>query len=126
MTVYCKFGTALEILTGKWKSLILLRLLNNGTMRFSELQKPFRIFRKDAGPAVERTGISRYCASRSVCANSAKGRILDYRVRTAHEARAPDNERLGAGHVRHMQKLYGEEDEAEAKPSDLRKIDSLR
>lgn len=32
----------------------------------------------------------------------------------------------GAGHVQHMQKLYGEEDEAEAKPSDLRKIDSLR
>ncbi len=39
MTVYCKFGTALDILTGKWKSLILLRLLSNGTMRFSELQK---------------------------------------------------------------------------------------
>lgn len=39
MTVYCKFGTALEILTGKWKSLILLRLLINGTMQFSELQK---------------------------------------------------------------------------------------
>ncbi|WP_347876878.1 winged helix-turn-helix transcriptional regulator [Paenibacillus taichungensis] len=39
MTVYCKFGTALDILTGKWKSLILLRLLSNSTMRFSELQK---------------------------------------------------------------------------------------
>ncbi|OME94540.1 MULTISPECIES: winged helix-turn-helix transcriptional regulator [Paenibacillus] len=39
MTIYCKFGTALEILTGKWKTLILLRLLSSDTMRFSELQK---------------------------------------------------------------------------------------
>jgi len=39
MTTYCKFETTLEILIGKWKPVILLRLLANGTMRFSELQK---------------------------------------------------------------------------------------
>lgn len=39
MTAYCKFETTLEILIGKWKPVILLRLLANGTMRFSELQK---------------------------------------------------------------------------------------
>lgn len=35
----CKFETALELLVGKWKPVILLRLFTNGTMRFSELQK---------------------------------------------------------------------------------------
>ncbi|MFD7522280.1 winged helix-turn-helix transcriptional regulator [Paenibacillus chitinolyticus] len=39
MTTFCKFETALEILVGKWKPVILLRLFSNGTMRFSELQK---------------------------------------------------------------------------------------
>ncbi|MBM7567113.1 winged helix-turn-helix transcriptional regulator [Paenibacillus sacheonensis] len=39
MTAYCKFETALDILVGKWKPVILLRLFANGTMRFSELQK---------------------------------------------------------------------------------------
>ncbi|UKS28405.1 helix-turn-helix transcriptional regulator [Paenibacillus sp. HWE-109] len=39
MTTYCKFETALDILVGKWKPVILLRLFSNGTMRFSELQK---------------------------------------------------------------------------------------
>ncbi|MFE4571717.1 winged helix-turn-helix transcriptional regulator [Paenibacillus chitinolyticus] len=39
MSTFCKFETALEILVGKWKPVILLRLFSNGTMRFSELQK---------------------------------------------------------------------------------------
>lgn len=39
MTTFCKFEKALEILIGKWKPVIMLRLFANGTMRFSELQK---------------------------------------------------------------------------------------
>ncbi|WP_328592486.1 winged helix-turn-helix transcriptional regulator [Paenibacillus cymbidii] len=39
MATFCQFEKALEILVGKWKPLILLRLFANGTMRFSELQK---------------------------------------------------------------------------------------
>ncbi|MFD0670951.1 winged helix-turn-helix transcriptional regulator [Cohnella sp. GCM10027633] len=39
MSSYCKFESALEILVGKWKPVILLRLFANGTMRFGELQK---------------------------------------------------------------------------------------
>lgn len=39
MSTFCKFETALEILIGKWKPVILHRLFANGTMRFSELQK---------------------------------------------------------------------------------------
>jgi len=34
-----KMETALEILVGKWKPVILYQLFTNGTMRFSELQK---------------------------------------------------------------------------------------
>lgn len=39
MTHDCKVETALEILVGKWKPVILFQLFTNGTMRFSELQK---------------------------------------------------------------------------------------
>lgn len=39
MKEYCKFESALDILTGKWKPVILLELIYNGTMRFGELQK---------------------------------------------------------------------------------------
>lgn len=35
----CKIETALEILVGKWKPVILYQLFTNGTLRFSELQK---------------------------------------------------------------------------------------
>lgn len=39
MNSYCKFESALDILVGKWKPVILLQLISNGTLRFSELQK---------------------------------------------------------------------------------------
>ncbi|SEN50311.1 helix-turn-helix domain-containing protein [Paenibacillus sp. OV219] len=39
MKQYCKFESALSILVGKWKPVILLQLIANDTMRFSELQK---------------------------------------------------------------------------------------
>ncbi|MFX3631755.1 MAG: winged helix-turn-helix transcriptional regulator [Candidatus Pristimantibacillus sp.] len=39
MKSYCKFESALDILVGKWKPVILLQLISNGTMRFSELQR---------------------------------------------------------------------------------------
>ncbi|MFC4811937.1 winged helix-turn-helix transcriptional regulator [Paenibacillus sp. GCM10023250] len=35
----CKANTALDILIGKWKPIILYHLGRGGTMRFSELQK---------------------------------------------------------------------------------------
>ena len=39
MSDNCKVETALEILVGKWKPVILFQLFSNGTMRFSELQR---------------------------------------------------------------------------------------
>lgn len=35
----CRVEDALNILVGKWKPIILLHLLKNGTMRFSELKR---------------------------------------------------------------------------------------
>lgn len=35
----CKVDEALSILVGKWKPIILLHLLNEGTQRFSELKR---------------------------------------------------------------------------------------
>jgi DNA-binding HxlR family transcriptional regulator len=35
----CRVDDALDIIVGKWKPVILLHLLKNGTMRFSELKR---------------------------------------------------------------------------------------
>jgi len=35
----CRVEDALDIIVGKWKPIILLHLLKNGTMRFSELKR---------------------------------------------------------------------------------------
>ena len=36
---YCKVSSALSILVGKWKPIILLYLISQGTMRYGELKK---------------------------------------------------------------------------------------
>lgn len=127
MTVYCKFGTALEILTGKWKSLILLRLLSNGTMRFSELQKAIPDISKKMLAQQLKELEYHDIVHREVYAQIPPK--VEYSITEYGQLMKPVLQTMsdwGAGHVQHMQKLYGEEDEAEAKPSDLRKIDSLR
>ncbi|MCT1401729.1 helix-turn-helix transcriptional regulator [Paenibacillus sp. p3-SID867] len=127
MTVYCKFGTALEILTGKWKSLILLRLLSNGTMRFSELQKAIPDISKKMLAQQLKELEYHDIVHREVFAQIPPK--VEYSITEYGQLMKPVLQTMsdwGAGHVQHMQKLYGEEDEAEAKPSDLRKIDSLR
>ncbi|OIB04808.1 HxlR family transcriptional regulator [Paenibacillus sp. LC231] len=126
MTVYCKFGTALEILTGKWKSLILLRLLSNGTMRFSELQKAIPDISKKMLAQQLKELEYHDIVHREVYAQIPPK--VEYSITEYGQLMKPVLQTMsdwGAGHVQHMQKLYGEEDEAEAKPSDLRKIDSL-
>ncbi|WP_336762192.1 winged helix-turn-helix transcriptional regulator [Paenibacillus sp. USHLN196] len=126
MTVYCKFGTALDILTGKWKSLILLRLLSNDTMRFSELQK--------AIPDISKKMLAQQLKEleyHDIVHREMYAQIppkVEYSITAYGQLMKPVLQTMsewGAGHVQHMEKLYGEEDEIGANPSELRKIDSL-
>ncbi|MBB6020357.1 DNA-binding HxlR family transcriptional regulator [Paenibacillus sp. JGP012] len=124
MTVYCKFGTALDILTGKWKSLILLRLLNNGTMRFSELQKNI--------PDISKKMLTQQLKEleyHDIVHREVYPQIppkVEYSITEYGKLMKPVLQTMsdwGAGHVQHMQKLYGE---AETNPTDIRKMESLR
>ncbi|MGF9698648.1 MULTISPECIES: winged helix-turn-helix transcriptional regulator [Paenibacillus] len=124
MTVYCKFGTALDILTGKWKSLILLRLLNNGTMRFSELQKAIPDISKKMLAQQLKELEYHDIVHREVYAEIPPK--VEYSITEYGQLMKPVLQTMsdwGVGHMQHMQKLYGEEDEAEANPSSLRKIE---
>ncbi|MET3940572.1 DNA-binding HxlR family transcriptional regulator [Paenibacillus sp. PvP094] len=126
MTVYCKFGTALDILTGKWKSLILLRLLNNGTMRFSELQKAIPDISKKMLTQQLKELEYHDIVHREVYAQIPPK--VEYSITEYGQLMKPVLQTMsdwGVGHVQHMQKLYGEE-EAELIPTDLRKSDTVR
>lgn len=97
MTVYCRFGTALDILTGKWKSLILLRLLSNGTMRFSELQKAIPDISKKMLTQQLKELEYHDIVHREVYAQippKVEYSITEYGQ--AHETCAPDNEQLAS------------------------------
>ncbi|WP_405170295.1 helix-turn-helix domain-containing protein [Paenibacillus sp. FSL H8-0280] len=126
MTVYCKFGTALDILTGKWKSLILLRLLSNGTMRFSELQKAIPDISKKMLTQQLKELEYHDIVHREVYAQIPPK--VEYSITEYGQLMKPVLQTMsdwGAGHVQHMEMLYGEEDEKRANPSELRKINSL-
>lgn len=126
MTVYCKFGTALDILTGKWKSLILLRLLNNGTMRFSELQKAIPDISKKMLTQQLKELEYHDIVHREVYAQIPPK--VEYSITEYGQLMKPVLQTMsdwGVRHVQHMQKLYGEE-EAETIPTDLRKSDTVR
>lgn len=127
MTVYCKFGTALDILTGKWKSLILLRLLSNGTMRFSELQKAIPDISKKMLTQQLKELEYHDIVHREVYAQIPPK--VEYSITEYGQLMKPVLQTMsdwGAGHMQHMVKLYGKENEKGANPSELRKIDSLR
>lgn len=127
MTVYCKFGTALDILTGKWKSLILLRLLSHGTMRFSELQK--------AIPDISKKMLTQQLKEleyHDIVHREVYPQIppkVEYSITEYGQLMKPVLQTMsdwGAGHVQHMEKLHGEKDEVGANPFDIMKIDSMR
>ncbi|MDQ0718800.1 MULTISPECIES: helix-turn-helix domain-containing protein [unclassified Paenibacillus] len=127
MTVYCKFGTALDILTGKWKSLILLRLLSNGTMRFRDLQKAIPDISKKMLTQQLKELEYHDIVHREVYAQIPPK--VEYSITEYGQLMKPVLQTMsdwGAGHMQHMEKLYGKENEKGANPSELRKIDSLR
>ena len=62
----CPISSAMQILGGKWKIIILSRLMN-GKLRFGELLSmiPFNLG-KGAGRSIERNGARRFGASSAV------------------------------------------------------------
>lgn len=84
-----------------------------------------RYFEKDADPAVKRTEYHDI-VHREVYAQIPPK--VEYSITEYGQLMKPVLQTMsnwGVGHMQHMEKLYGEEDEKGAHPSEPRKIDSL-
>ncbi|GAA3410714.1 winged helix-turn-helix transcriptional regulator [Paenibacillus hodogayensis] len=110
MKEYCKFESALDILIGKWKPVILLQLISNGTMRFSELQKAIPDINKKMLAQqlreLEYNDIVLRVAYNQV-PPKVEYSISDYGKGLSTVLQALND--WGEAHVEHMNELYGEE-----------------
>lgn len=115
MPTICKFEKALEILMGKWKPVILLRLFANGTMRFSELQK--------AIPDINKRMLAQQLKElehNDIIHREVYSQVppkVEYSITAYGHSLHPVLQALndwGEGHVAHMSSLYGEEPETES------------
>lgn len=110
VNTYCKFETALDILIGKWKPVILLRLLNHGTMRFSELQKSIPDITKKMLTQQLRELEYHDIVHREVYKEippRVEYSITEYGQRMTPLLQAMND--WGVNHIAHLQELYGEE-----------------
>lgn len=108
MESYCKFESALDILIGKWKPVILLQLINKGTMRFGELQKSIPDINKKMLTQQLRELEYNNIVHREVYNQippkveysiSEYGKGLSYVLQVLND--------WGVSHIEHMNKLYG-------------------
>ncbi|REE78691.1 HxlR family transcriptional regulator [Paenibacillus taihuensis] len=109
MKQYCKFESALSILIGKWKPVILLRLIANGTMRFSELQKAIPDINKRMLTQQLRELEYHDIVRREVYSQippKVEYSISEYGKGLSTVLQALND--WGATHVEHMDALYGE------------------
>lgn len=114
MTAYCKFETTLEILIGKWKPVILLRLLASGTMRFSELQRSIPDITKKMLSQQLKELEYHDIVHREVYPSippKVEYSISEYGQRLTPILQAMND--WGVGHLAHLTKLYGKERSAE-------------
>jgi DNA-binding HxlR family transcriptional regulator len=110
MKEYCKFESALDILVGKWKPVILLQLISNGTMRFSELQKAIPDINKKMLTQQLRELAYNDIVHREVYSQvppKVEYSISDY-GKGLSKVLQPLND-WGAAHIEHMNELYGED-----------------
>lgn len=110
VNTYCKFETALDILIGKWKPVILLRLLNHGTMRFSELQKSIPDITKKMLTQQLRELEYHDIVHREVYKEippRVEYSITEYGQRMTPLLQAMND--WGVNHIAHLTELYGEE-----------------
>lgn len=106
----CKVETALEILVGKWKPVILYQLFSNHTMRFSELQK--------AIPAISKKMLTqqlRELEYHDIVHREVYRQIppkVEYSITEYGQGMATALEAIndwGMTHVEHLNELYGED-----------------
>ncbi|QHW31731.1 helix-turn-helix transcriptional regulator [Paenibacillus rhizovicinus] len=116
MKSYCKFESALDILIGKWKPIILLQLISNGTMRFSELEKSI--------PDINKRMLTqqlRELEYNDIVHREAYNQIppkVEYSISTYGQGLSVVLQVLndwGESHIEHMKELYGAEN-AENEP----------
>lgn len=104
----CKAETALEILVGKWKPVILYQLFKNGTMRFSELQRALPDITKKMLTSQLRELEYHDIVHRRVYRQIPPK--VEYSITEHGRSMAPVLDamnRWGAAHFEHMNELYG-------------------
>jgi DNA-binding HxlR family transcriptional regulator len=110
MAAYCKFETALDILVGKWKPVILLRLFANGTMRFSELQRAIPDITKKMLTQQLRELEYHDIVHREIYHQippKVEYSITEYGQRMTSLLQAMND--WGVGHIAHLNELYGDD-----------------
>lgn len=115
MSDTCKVETALEILVGKWKPVILYQLFSTGTMRFSELQRAIPDISKkmltqqlrelEYHDIIHRE-VYRQIPPKVEYSITEYGNSMSAALQAIHE--------WGVNHVDHLNKLYGDNNTVES------------
>ncbi|MBB6730187.1 winged helix-turn-helix transcriptional regulator [Cohnella zeiphila] len=116
----CKAETALEILIGKWKPVILYHLFSNGTMRFSELHKAIPDITKKMLTSQLRELEYHDIVHRKIYPEIPPK--VEYSITEYGQRLTPLLQTMGdwgSAHERHLKELYGEDRPAE--PLNLKK-----
>ncbi|MEC0372225.1 winged helix-turn-helix transcriptional regulator [Paenibacillus chibensis] len=115
MSDRCRVETALEILVGKWKPVILFQLFSHGTMRFSELQKAIPDITKKMLTSQLRELEYHDIVHREIYQQippKVEYSITEYGMGMTPVLQAMND--WGMAHVEHLNELYGEEREVES------------
>ncbi|GIP26657.1 MarR family transcriptional regulator [Paenibacillus sp. J23TS9] len=115
MSAECRVETALEILVGKWKPVILFQLFSNGTMRFSELQKAIPDITKKMLTSQLRELENHDIVHRKIYQQippKVEYSITEYGIGMTPVLQAMND--WGMAHVEHLNELYGEVREVES------------
>lgn len=115
MSNQCKVETALEILVGKWKPVILFQLFSNGTMRFSELQKAIPDITKKMLTSQLRELEYHDIVHREIYQQippKVEYSITEYGMGMTPVLQAMND--WGMAHVEHLNEIYGEDREVDS------------
>ncbi|MEH7122230.1 helix-turn-helix domain-containing protein [Bacillus sp. JJ1503] len=105
--------TALDILVGKWKPVILFHLIQNGTLRFSELQRLIPDVTKKMLTTQLRELEYHDILNRKIYAQIPPK--VEYSITEYGKGLIPlmvSMHEWGLGHIAHLNELYGEEEQA--------------